>query len=46
MTATRPCTHGMPSAASCIVCMDEELVGDVTDHEAEARTIAARIEED
>ena len=23
MTATRPCTHGMPSAASCIVCMDE-----------------------
>lgn len=23
VTPTRPCTHGMPSAASCIVCMDE-----------------------
>ena len=23
MTPTRPCTHGMPSPASCIVCMDE-----------------------
>ena len=23
VTPTRPCAHGMPSAASCIVCMDE-----------------------